>query len=138
MFAPLGHFNDNIMKKLLFIPMLFACYLCIGQTDSASIIGESINLGNLVVAQHVFPEGMSWDAAKRACKKLGRGWRLPTKDELNIMYQNKDSIGGFAGSYYWSSTELDDDYAWRQNFTNGSQNILSKDNEIYVRAIRAF
>ena len=138
MFAPLGHFNDNIMKKLLFIPMLFACYLCIGQTDSASIIGESINLGNLVVAQHVFPEGMSWDAAKRACKKLGRGWRLPTKDELNIMYQNKDSIGGFANTFYWSSSELGNDDAWFQDFSGGVQYFLNKGSSVYVRAVRTF
>ena len=45
----------DIMKKLLFIPMLFACYLCIGQTDSASIIGKSIRVGNLVVAEYDFP-----------------------------------------------------------------------------------
>ena len=126
------------MKKLLFIPMLFACYLCIGQTDSASIIGKSINLGNLVVAQHVFPEGMSWDAAKRACKKLGRRWRLPTKDELNIMYQNKDKIGGFATRVYWSSTVSGINFAWLQDFGLGGQLSFYKGNTLYVRAIRAF
>ena len=125
------------MKKLLFIPMLFACYLCIGQTDSASIIGKSINLDNLVVAQHVFTEGMSWDAAKRACKKLGRGWRLPTKDELNVLYENKDKIGGFSNSLYWSSTEHDKNgIAWFQFFINGLQWANYKYNILSVRAVR--
>ena len=30
-------------------------------------------------------------------------WRLPTKDELNMMYLKKDEIGGFANNNYWSS-----------------------------------
>jgi len=35
------------MKKLVFIPFLFACYLVIGQVpDSASIIGKSIKIHN--------------------------------------------------------------------------------------------
>ena len=41
----------------------------------------------------------------KACAALGGGWRLPTKDELNILYENKDKIGGFASNNYWSSTE---------------------------------
>ena len=39
------------MKKLSIIPMLFACYMGMGQAiDSASIIGKSIRIGNLEVA----------------------------------------------------------------------------------------
>jgi hypothetical protein len=35
-------------------------------------------------------------------------WYLPSKDELNLLYQNKDAVGGFATSGipgYWSSTQ---------------------------------
>jgi hypothetical protein len=31
------------------------------------------------------------------------GWRLPNRTELSILYNNKNSIGGFASSTYWSS-----------------------------------
>ncbi|MBO4739563.1 MAG: carboxypeptidase regulatory-like domain-containing protein [Bacteroidales bacterium] len=31
-------------------------------------------------------------------------WRLPTKDELQQMYIDKDKIGGFLDKVYWSST----------------------------------
>ena len=51
---------------------------------------------------------MTWEDAKKACAALGDGWRLPTKDELNILYENKDKIGGLIHqlrSPYWSSTE---------------------------------
>jgi len=81
---------------------------------------------------------MNWYDAKIYCKKLGAGWRLPTKEELNMLYENKEEIGGFANYYYWSSTENDFDNAWRQDFDNGDQNNdNNKSNTYYVRAVRA-
>ena len=80
---------------------------------------------------------MNWDEAIVACKKLGTGWRLPTKDELNMLYKNKEEIGGFANNYYWSSTESDFNSAWGQGFFNGSQNYSYKLITGFVRAVRA-
>jgi len=80
---------------------------------------------------------MTWNEAKEACVNLGDGWRLPTKDELNLIYENKDVVGGFASNYYWSSTELGNDGAWVQSFPNDSQNYGSKGYPSYVRAVRA-
>ena len=125
------------MKKLLIIPMFFACYMGMCQAQ-ASVIGKPIRLQNFEVAQYDFEEEMTWDNAKAACAKLGKGWRLPTKDELNVMYKNKDRIGGFADNYYWSSTELEVNFAWNQYFGSGGQSKESKVNSSYVRAIRAF
>ena len=66
-------------------------------------------------------------------------WRLPTKDELNMMYTKKDAIGGFANYYYWSSTEFGNSAAWTQNFNNGGQsNYYNFFNTFRVRAVRAF
>jgi hypothetical protein len=82
---------------------------------------------------------MNWNDAKEACAELGDGWRLPTKDELNILYHNKDKIGGFAGYIYWSSTEYDyGSLAWLQNFVTGDQANVNKTSAFYVRAVRAF
>jgi len=64
-------------------------------------------------------------------------WRLPTKDELNVLYLNKDFVGGFSTYLYWSSSEYNADYAWYQNFTNGGQNYGSKLNYGYVRCVRS-
>ena len=124
------------MKKLLIIPMLFMCSMVIGQ--SKKIIGNSIKIENLEVAQHDFPNRMTGDDAKAACAKLGEGWRLPTKEELNLLYQNKDKIGGFADDYYWSSTEDYNGSAWRQAFDNGLQYYVNETNGYNVRAVRAF
>jgi hypothetical protein len=123
------------MKKLLIIPMLFACYMSIGQTDSASIIGKSIIIGNLVIAQNNFPERMSWFDGQSDCEALGKGWRLPTKDELKILFQNRYKIGCSTTSY-WSSTEFNVENAWWQFFLNGSQEYSSKWIYQNVRAVR--
>ncbi len=80
--------------------------------------------------------------AARLCGDLVMGgysdWYLPSKDELNKLYINRFAIGGFADNYYWSSTENDGDYAWRQNVYYGNQYNGSKDVFYTVRAVRAF
>ena len=65
-------------------------------------------------------------------------WYLPSKYELNLLYLKKTAVGGFASTYYWSSTEYGSYTAWTQNFTNGGQDDDNKTNTYYVRAIRAF
>jgi hypothetical protein len=65
-------------------------------------------------------------------------WYLPSKYELNLLYQQKAAIGGFANDYYWSSTESGTGFAWLQNFSNGVQSSPNKSSTNYVRAVRAF
>ena len=118
-------------------------YLSFAQ-DSKEIIGKPIKIGNLLVAQYDFPKLMNWDNSKKSCEALGDGWRLPTQSELNILYQNKVSIGGFANidglgkSTYWSSTEYDSNHAWGQSFYTGFQDyIFYKYFIFHVRAVRS-
>ena len=119
------------------------CCMVIGQTyNSDSIIGIAIKIGNLEVAQNDFPKEMTWIEAKKACVGLGSGWRLPTKDELNLMFLNKDKIGGFTSintysNGYWSSTEYDYNYVWWQYFGNGFQFTEVKSDSLFVRAVRS-
>lgn len=75
-------------------------------------------------------------------------WYLPSKDELNKLYLNKTAIGGFTGTFYWSSTEGSTsgqnlNYAWGQFFTNGLQkdydNVYGAKSTLQsVRAVRSF
>lgn len=103
------------------------------------IIGKPIKIGNLEVAQNDFPKEMKWEDAKKACEKLGEGWSLPTKEELNILYQNKDKIGSFKDGYYWSDTQYGVySAASYQRFINGVQDYDGMDASYYVRAVRAF
>jgi hypothetical protein len=74
-----------------------------------------------------------------------KDWRLPTRRELNLMYTQRISIGGFdlslnapGYSYYWSSTEGGNYGAWLQNVANGYQDDNGKNDPSNVRAVRAF
>ena len=133
------------MKKLLLLPLLMITSFCFAQyTEAEKIIDKSVKIGNLIIAQNDFPEQMRWSDAKEACKTLGKGWRLPTKTELNILYKNKDKIGGFSDYFYWSSTEPIRGIVWQQYFYNGFQSLenirygLASDSPptLYVRAVR--
>jgi len=87
----------------------------------------------------------------RACTDGGYSdWFLPSKDELDKLFDNKDAIGGFdvngVNLYYWSSSEYDlssypefnAKYAWSQNFNVGNQSRGCKWFIARVRAVRAF
>ncbi len=80
--------------------------------------------------------------AARICNDLELNgysdWYLPSKDELNKLYINRIAIGGFAGGFYWSSSEYSSDFAWLQYFSNGDQYYSNKDYNGLVRAVRAF
>ena len=67
-------------------------------------------------------------------------WFLPSKDELNLIYQNlkKNNLGGFSEDIYWSSSEKSAAYAWIQAFDDGRQNYHFRDNNYRVRPVRAF
>ena len=100
---------------------------------------ETVKVGNLEVMTKDLGK-MKWDEAMAACADLRDGWRLPTKDELNVLYENQDKIefGGFCPAVYWSSTESGTSHAWAQNFDDGFQGGDNKNVNYYVRAVRAF
>lgn len=87
---------------------------------------------------------MTWYEATEAAEKLGKGWRLPTLEELSIMYANRDNITGLnlTGSdpdgWYWSSTPNVNDrgWAWCQQFRSGSQYGDRKAGRSSVRLVR--
>ncbi|MFH1158334.1 MAG: ankyrin repeat domain-containing protein [Pseudomonadota bacterium] len=76
---------------------------------------------------------MSWDAAM---KPRPDGWRLPTLDELHLMYQHKDEIGGFTNGYYWSSTESNVTLSWFERVSDGYQGFNFKNYSYVVRCVR--
>jgi hypothetical protein len=71
-------------------------------------------------------------------------WFLPagnnttSSGQLNCLYTNRTTIGGFASAGYWSSTEISSTNAWAQQFANGSQNSATKVSTRMVRCVRAF
>ena len=85
----------------------------------------------------------TWEEAKININKLGVGWRLPIKEELNILYLMKKGVAGFSvdgfdGDRYWSSTESDAGFVWSQRFSDGKQDTRLNINAFAVRAVRSF
>tara|TARA_R110000737_G_scaffold333276_1_gene350836 strand:- start:329 stop:1150 length:822 start_codon:yes stop_codon:yes gene_type:complete len=68
-------------------------------------------------------------------------WFLPSKDELNELYNNLklNDLGGFSAGWYWTSTEDFVIFAWSQDFLVGNQYANDKvDVNNNVRAVRVF
>jgi hypothetical protein len=89
----------------------------------------------------------AYGAANAAASYNGGGksdWHLPSKNELNQLYSQKDfhfTNGAvvFERGFYWSSSEFDAIVSWMQVFSGGQQDISFKnDNVLYVRPVRSF
>ena len=67
-------------------------------------------------------------------------WFLPSKDELNLMYDNlhRMGMGDFKRSLYLSSSQSGESNAWIQSFSITDQSEASKDSKYFIRAIRSF
>jgi uncharacterized repeat protein (TIGR02543 family) len=81
---------------------------------------------------------VAWADADKLAKGLGSGWRMPTKAELNAMYNNlqKNNKGGFKKESYWG---LNGSKAYAQNFGAGNDNASPNENEKkWIRAVRSF
>ena len=98
----------------------------------------SINGKKLEIAKEDLGE-MIWQDAKDACNKLGAGWRLPAKDELEQIYQQlyKKGMCNFKSANYWSGTENGEIPAWAFTFANGFAFSNYKNYLYYVRAVRS-
>lgn len=84
----------------------------------------------------------TFGAANAAVSYNGGGksdWFLPSKDELNLLYLQKEILGMSTIADYWSSSEVGVGVVWSQHFLNGGQyNNVPKVNTQTVRPIRAF
>lgn len=111
-----------------------------GAANTAAIIaacGSGGGVGN----GNPYGDGTASNAAATAAAYTLNGyhdWYLPSKDELNLLYQQQSVVGGFASNFYWSSSESDDYNAWNQHFGTGYQYYFYKNFTLAVRAVRAF
>lgn len=82
-------------------------------------------------------------AAGRAAGYSGGGladWFLPSKDELNALYAQRQIVGGLGDVTYWSSSQFSGQKAsaWGHYILTGFQDGWAKTAPSSVRPIRAF
>ena len=112
-----------------------------GDTLHTNASGIAIGVGdtNTTTIINLFGSG---NFAASACNLIVisgfNDWFLPSKVELNILYTQKDKVGGFKEKYYWTSSEASYKYAWGQYFGNGQKDYLNKFTKCSVRPVRAF
>jgi hypothetical protein len=118
-----------------------------------TVNGTGVELGvgkqnTMAIVQSLMSSG-EFNSAVYYCDALESGgyndWYLPSKGELAMMYINlkQKGLGGFSGDWYWSSSDVNNDAAWKQQFSDGSQYVgnnrgTSKSDSHRVRAIRQF
>jgi len=102
------------------------------------LIAETQDQGNSTTWYDA-QDRISTSSFHSAAGKLFTDWRLPTRNELNLLYAQKASFTGFQSYYYWSSTEVNGTIAWIIDFDDAEEiNWLGKGAGYNVRAIRSF
>ena len=113
-----------------------------GVYTSSDVIGTSITIGNIEVAERDLTELNGADLklvnANRLAKKMGKGWRLPTRDELSEMYKNIDLLPNLRlNAFYMSSETFGKNSVWVQNFGSGKQEYFTGGGQAYsVRLVK--
>ena len=115
-----------------------------GEANTAIIITAQVAIGddNVTYAARICNELQITEGGKTY-----GDWYLPSKAELDLMYQNNATINAtatandgsaFEDADYWSSNESDSINAWFQFFATGGQYSSFKYVSLRVRAVRAF
>ena len=104
-----------------------------GMTDvKYEDMGYGLPNTNAMIAKHATNTSYWWRLIKEKRDNTGLDWFMPSKDELDMMYDNRTVITGQGGdafetdTYYWSSSEVNSTKAWHQHFSNGYQRNLYK------------
>ncbi len=116
-----------------------------GSTGDGLYAGK-MNTAMIVAAQ--MTDNQTGNFAAKVCANysvidggvLYGDWYLPSEYELNLLFLQKDIVGGFVGDWYWSSKEATFyiAYARLQRFSDGATTEYYKEQTHSVRAIRSF
>ena len=121
-----------------------------GPNKEAPVIGQ--RCGDVIYAgasdgSRVYVEAqpraalLLWEDATAACTALGPEWRLPTRGELKVLFDNRDAgalAGTFDAGWHWSSTQVDGLFTpWVRNLATGERGTASAGNAFAARCVRA-
>jgi hypothetical protein len=105
------------------ITLLFPCIAF----SQSSFIGKPIRFTYVEVAQFDIPKKCTYDDAFKITKKLGNGWRLPTRAELKKMYEKRYEIKGFEwGGFYMTDEVYGKSKIYCIEFADGKEHIVPR------------
>jgi len=144
------------MKRLFLTAFVLLGLVLVSQAQTKYKIGDKFGGGIVfwvdkkgvhgLIAETIDQGKGNWKQAKEIAKsgkhsdagKAFTDWYLPSKDELNKLFVQRNIVGGFTTNIYWSSTAIDGKNAWSQNFNDREQYNYRKLYPYLVRAVRAF
>lgn len=87
---------------------------------------------------YVFNDATDFTASLTAHNQ--NDWRIPTKNELKVIFDNRAAISGFMQTdkpvWYWSSTRETSFSVWAQQFTDGHQVQRGENMTSLLRCVR--
>lgn len=102
---------------------------------TSSVTGED----NTADLEALSDAASPYQAASYCANLIAHGksdWYLPALNELMVLWNNDDAIGGFTTGLYWSSTEYDDWEAQTITFADSTMGGELKDTSRLVRCVR--
>jgi hypothetical protein len=107
-----------------------------GEVYAGIILGQNGEADYHLILLPSEADSVTWAKAKAFAKKAGG--TLPNRREQRLLWIN--ALQAFQSEWYWSSEQHASisDYAWLQDFYDGSQDydLIRKDNACRARAVR--
>ena len=100
---------------------------------TATAVGTGLSNTNALIEMNLQPNESGWwvvwDKVNEFRQSHSDKWFVPSKDELNLIYENRSNLSNLslnANSLYWTSYGSSSGYAWGQYFDSGFQSYFGK------------
>lgn len=89
-------------------------------------------------AQSDVQDMFTWIDAVNFARRLGNGWRLPSMEEMSVLYAHREVIGGFQQcKAYWVESPHFLNMCWSVGFKDGYASAHRKHHaERFLRCVR--
>lgn len=105
-------------------------------------VGYGLTNTNAMITKYATNASFWWQLIKRKRDSTGLDWFMPSRNELELMYDNKTVITGQGGdafkidTSYWSSSEFNSERAWRRDLYYENDANSNKDLAYNCRLLR--
>ncbi|MGB5964976.1 MAG: DUF1566 domain-containing protein [Sulfurimonadaceae bacterium] len=101
-----------------------------------------VDTKNNLIWQDSYPIKLEWGPAREYCKNIefskNKDWRLPSKDELELLSNNQDKGISHQDGYYWSDSTIKKGYdkPYMVNVSTGQTKDWYDNRKMFVRCVR--